>query len=61
MLQEVDGDIAVVMVKETQARFPELSSCSFDQGFHSTANQRDLVQLLDTVILPKNIRLPTTQ
>ena len=61
MLQEVDVDIAVVMVKETQARFPELSSCSFDQGFHSTANQRDLAKLLDTVILPKKGRLSKAQ
>jgi len=61
MLQEVDVDIPVVMVKETQARFPELSSCSFDQGFHSTANQRDLAPLLDTVILPKKGRLSKVQ
>jgi len=61
MLQEVDVDIAVVMVKETQARFPELSSCSFDQGFHSTANQCDLAKLLDTVILPKKGRLSKAQ
>ena len=61
MQHEVDVDIAVVMVKETQARFPKLSSCSFDQGFHSTANQRDLTQLLDTVILPKKGRLSKAQ
>ena len=61
MLQEVDVDVPVVMIKETQARFPELSSCSFDQGFHSPTNQRDLAQLLDTVILPKKGRLSKAQ
>ncbi|MFO1434336.1 MAG: ISNCY family transposase [Candidatus Competibacteraceae bacterium] len=61
MQHEIDMDIAVVMVQETQARFPELSSCSFDQGFHSTANQRDLAKLLDTVILPKKGRLSKAQ
>jgi IS5 family transposase len=61
MQHEVDVDIAVVMVKETQARFPALSSCSFDQGFHSTPNQRDLAKLLDTVILPKKGRLSKAQ
>lgn len=61
MLQEVDVDIPVEVVKETRARFPELSSCSFDQGFHSTANQRDLAPLLDIVILPKKGRLSKGQ
>ena len=49
------------MVKETQARFPELSSCSLDQGFHSTAHQRDWAKLRDPVILPKKGRLSTAQ
>ena len=41
------------MVKETQARFPKLSSCRFDQGFHSPDNQKDLAKLLKSVIMPK--------
>ena len=61
MQHEIDVDIAVIVVTETQARFPTLSSCSFDQGFHSTANQRDLAKLLDTVILPKKGRLSKAQ
>jgi hypothetical protein len=61
MLQEVDVDLPVVMIKETQARFPELSSCSFDKNFHSPTNQRDLAPLLDPVILPKKGRLSKAQ
>ena len=57
MPKEVDVDVAVCMVEETQRRFPQLSSCSFDQGFHSPDNQRQLAELLDTVILPKKGRL----
>jgi transposase, IS5 family len=57
MPQEVDVDVAVIMIKETQQRFPEFSSCSFDQGFHSPSNQRQLSGLLETVILPKTGRL----
>jgi hypothetical protein len=57
MQKEVDVEVAVSMVQETQQRFPQLSSCSFDQGFHSPDNRRQLADLLDTVILPKKGRL----
>ena len=49
------------MVQATQARFPELSSCSFDQGFHSPANQSQLADLLEVVIMPKGGRLSKVQ
>lgn len=61
MQQETDVDIAVPIVQATQARFPELSSCSFDQGFHSPDNQRKLTELLETVIMPKGGRLSKVQ
>ena len=57
MQQEVDVEVAVRMIQETKQRFPALSSCSFDQGFHSPSNQRELSGLLETVILPKKGRL----
>jgi hypothetical protein len=57
MQQEVDVDVAVRMIQETKQRFPQLSSCSFDQGFHSPGNQCELAGLLETVILPKKGRL----
>ena len=57
MQHEVDVDVAVLMVQETKQRFPALSSCSFDQGFHSPSNQREWSGLLETVILPKKGRL----
>jgi hypothetical protein len=60
MLQEVDVDIAVLIIQETKQRFPQLSSCSFDQGFHSIPNQRQLSDVLETVILPKKGRLSKT-
>jgi hypothetical protein len=60
MPQAVDVDVAVLMVKDTKQRFPSLSSCSFDQGFHSPNNQRELSGLLETVILPKKGRLSKT-
>lgn len=57
MQHETDVDIAVLMVKETKARFPKLFSCSFDQAFHSPDNQKELAQLLEFVILPKRGKL----
>jgi IS5 family transposase len=57
MQQEVDVDVAVRMIQEAKQRFPALSSCSVDQGFHSPGNQRELSGLLETVILPKKGRL----
>ena len=45
-------------MKETKQRFPELSTISFDKGFHSRQNQQDLKELVDRVVLPKKGRLP---
>jgi transposase, IS5 family len=61
MQHETDSDIAVSIVKETKERFSELSSCSFDQGFHSPDNQRELAQLLECVILPKRGKLSKSE
>ena len=41
MQQEVDVEVAVLMIQETKQRFPALSSCRFDQGFHSPRNRRE--------------------
>jgi IS5 family transposase len=57
MEHEEDVDVAVPMVAAAKGEFPDLVSCSFDKGFHSPANQKDLPTYLDTVILPKKGRL----
>jgi IS5 family transposase len=57
MEQQTDDQVAVPMVEETQARFPELGQCSFDKGFHTPANQRVLSELLDLPVLPRKGRL----
>ena len=57
MQQCTDSEVAVNMVKETRARFPQLSVCSFDKGFHSPANQKALTELLDHVVMPCKGRL----
>ena len=55
--KETDDKIAIEMVEETIKRFSNFSTCSFDKGFHSPRNQRELKEILSTVILPKKGRL----
>jgi len=57
MQKETDDKIAVSMIKETKERFPGLSLCSFDKGFHTPENQKELKAELATVVLPKKGRL----
>jgi hypothetical protein len=57
MQNETDEQVAVPMVKQAQNKFPGLSTCSFDKGFHSPGNQKDLLEYLDFVVLPKKGKL----
>jgi hypothetical protein len=57
MEKQTDDAIAVEMVTQTRKRFPELAVASFDKGFHSKANQAELKNHLEQVILPKKGRL----
>jgi hypothetical protein len=53
MEKEQDVHVAVEMIEACKKKFPTLSSCSFDRGFHSPENQTQLAELLDEVVLPK--------
>ena len=53
----MDEAIAVSMVEQTQARFPDLRVCSFDKGFWSPGNRKALEELLDLPVLPKKGKL----
>jgi hypothetical protein len=55
-VHQTDDAIAVPLVKETQQRFTNLKSCSFDKGFYSPENQQALEQCLALVVLPKKGR-----
>ena len=57
MEKQTDDAVAVERVKATRKRFPELAVASFDKGFHSKANQAELKNHLEQVILPKKGRL----
>ncbi len=56
MQQEVDNQVAVELVGETQEKHPEFNGCSFDKGFHSPENQEVLGKMLDKLVLPKKGR-----
>lgn len=57
MEHETDEQVAIAMVEGSTKAFPYLTSCSFDKGFHSPGNQKDLQKYLDNVILPKKGKL----
>jgi hypothetical protein len=57
MQKETDDKIALEMVKATQANFPSFKACSFDKGFHSPDNQRQLKDELEHLVLPKKGKL----
>ncbi len=47
-----DVDWAVPLADRTQRRYPQFHSCSFDRGFHSPANRRQLDARLRNNALP---------
>lgn len=57
MEHETDDQAAVGMIEDCKEKFADLASCSFDKGFHSPANQKDLQLHLENVILPKKGKL----
>lgn len=61
MQKQTDDKVAVSITEATKKLFPNLFSCSFDKGFHSPQNKKDLVELLDLVILPKKGKLSAVQ
>ena len=55
--KETDDQIAVRIIQETKDRFDQLSGCTFDKGFHTPYNQKELAKILDKVILPRKGKL----
>ncbi len=55
--QQTDDKVAVAMVQGAKDRFENLVGCSFDKGFYSPENKKQLANILDFVVLPKKGRL----
>jgi len=52
MENTTDDKVAVSIIFDAKQKFKNIKSCSFDKGFHSPTNQKELAKILDTVILP---------
>ncbi len=48
-----DDQVAVSLIAETRACFPEITSASMDKGFHSPSNQKALAEIVDLPVVPK--------
>ena len=59
--QTTDDQVAVALMQQAQARFPDIASASFDKGFHSPANQTALAALIPQVVMPKKGKLSVAQ
>jgi hypothetical protein len=57
MQNQSDDQVTLEMITQARERFPALSACSFDKGFHSPANQSALKEMLDLVVLPRKGKL----
>jgi IS5 family transposase len=57
MEQETDDKVAISMVQAAREKFENLSCCSFDKGFYTPENRKQLANILDSVVLPKKGRL----
>lgn len=53
MQKETDDKIALKMVNTTKVNFPSFNAYSFNKGFHSPENQRQMKENLEHVVLPK--------
>ena len=53
MEKETDDKIAVSMVESTLKKFPGFKGCSFDKGFYTPSNKKELKNILETLVLPK--------
>ena len=56
MEKETDDKVAVAMVTSAQNKFSGLKGCSFDKGFYTPGNKKDLKDSLDILVLPKKGR-----
>jgi transposase, IS5 family len=57
MQRTTDDAVALPVVDATLERFPAVRAVSFDKGFHSPANQTQLAERVEKVVLPKKGKL----
>lgn len=57
MEKQTDVEVAVLMANEAKRKFGHIASCSFDKGFYSPKNKKELQDYVDNVVLPKKGKL----
>jgi len=53
MWEEEDVEVAVEVIRETQEKYPNLESCSFDRGYYSPEGREELDKVLKVNAMPK--------
>ncbi len=56
MWKTSDVDVGPELIEDTQKLYPSLRGCSFDKGYWSRANKKQLGELLDRNVLPQTVR-----
>jgi len=57
MWKQTDDKLTVPMAKETKQKFPNLRSISYDKGFYSKDNRKQIGEILTAYALPKKGKL----
>ena len=53
MFGETDEKVTMKMAKEFKKKYPSINMFSFDKGFYTPENKKELEELVDNAILPK--------
>lgn len=53
MRKQTDAEVVVPIIREAKALYPNLTGCSFDKGFYSSENVKELSNYLNQLILQK--------
>lgn len=57
MVKQTDDQVTVEVAQHTVDRYPQVKSISYDKGFHSPENQKELKELVERVVLPRKGKL----
>jgi len=56
MEKQTDDKVAVEIIESSKEKYPNISSCSFDKGYYSPQNRKELSEMLETLVMPKKGR-----
>ncbi len=59
--KETDDKVAVRIIKETEECYGHISAASFDKGFYTPSNKKELNEIVDLLVLPKKGKLSVNE